>query len=137
MILNDVCREVVKDISDAFAFGVVDLGSGALIAVHNEVTDLTQPYLDALAATAADMFRGKNIRRIEQLISDHRGVEVKHTLQEVFTKTDRTFHFMKVIRSRNVVAVLVTHTTTNQGMGWAGLRMACDELEHAMGVLQP
>tara|TARA_B100000609_G_C17217595_1_gene437665 strand:- start:407 stop:1630 length:1224 start_codon:yes stop_codon:yes gene_type:complete len=130
--LNPVCREVVDDVSDALAFGVVDLSSGMLLAAHHNVHYFTQSYLDAVAAAAVDMFRGKNVRRVEQLLSKHRGSTIQNTLQEVFTRTDSTFHFMKVIQARNVVVVLVTRTTTNQGMGWSGLRMACTDIEEAM-----
>jgi hypothetical protein len=126
--LNAVCNEVVDDVTDAIACAVVDLNSGMLMGVQHRVSYFTQTYLDAVAAAAVDMFRGKNVRRVEQLLSKHRGTEVKDTFQEIFINSTTVIHFMKLLPEKEVVVVLVTRKTTNQGMGWAGLRAGCQDI---------
>lgn len=127
--LNDICKNVVSDVSDALACGVVDLNTGMLMAVHHTVPYFTQTYLDAVAAAAVDMFRGKNITRVEQLIAKQRGIEPERTFEEIFISTKMSFHFMKVIEGKDALMVLVTKKTTNQGMGWSSLRMVIADVQ--------
>ncbi len=130
--LNQVCQEVVSDVQDALACGVVDLNSGMLMGVHHTIPYFTQSYLDAVAAAAVDMFRGKNVRRVEQLLGKHRGTAVADSFQEVFISSTNTYHFKKIIPGKSAVVVLVTKKTTNQGMGWASLRNSLDEITAAL-----
>ncbi len=74
------------------------------------------------------MFRGKNVLRVEQMLSKQRGSEVKDSFEEIFISSVQTFHFMKLIREKEAVLVMVTRKTTNQGMGWSALRVALDEV---------
>ncbi|VAW97795.1 hypothetical protein MNBD_GAMMA21-507 [hydrothermal vent metagenome] len=128
--INDVCKNVVDSVDDAFAAGVVDLNTGLLLGVHHNVPYFTQSYLDAVAAAAVDMFRGKGISNVEKRLSQTRGEEVKDTLQEMQMTTPKTYHFMSVIPGKpNALAVLITGKNVNLGMGWSGLRSAITELE--------
>ncbi|NVB37045.1 response regulator [Pseudenhygromyxa sp. WMMC2535] len=126
--INQVCEEIVDDVQDAVACGVVDLDTGMLMGVHHTIAYFTQSYLDAVAAAAVDMFRGKNVRRVEKLISKHRGEEITDAFEEIFISSKAVFHFMKLIPGKSAVVVLVTRKTTNQGMGWSSLRMAMDQI---------
>lgn len=119
---QDVCRKVVEDVGDCLAVGVVDLNTGMLMGVHHTVPYFTQAYLDAVAAAAVDMFRGRNVRRVEELLSKQRGEEVKDSFEEVFISSIKVYHFMILLRDKAAVVVMVTRKSTNQGMGWAALR---------------
>jgi len=130
--LNQVCQTIVEEVPDALACGVVDLNSGMLMGIYHTVPYFTQAYLDAVAAAAVDMFRGKNVRRIEELLTKQRGRSAKDSFEEIFISSPNVFHFMKVIREKNVCVVMVTRKTTNQGMGWASLRNAIPEIEAAL-----
>lgn len=130
--LNNVCAEVVNDIPDALACGVVDLNTGMLMGIHHTISYFTQSYLDAVAAASVDMFRGKNVQRIEKLISKHRGEEIHDAFEEIFISSHSVFHFMKLIADKSAVVVLVTRKTTNQGMGWSALRIAVDDIRTAL-----
>lgn len=92
------------------------------MGVHHTIPYFTQSYLDAVAAAAVDMFRGKNVRRVEELLSKQRGEEVKDSFEEIFISSTKVFHFMIMLRDKSAVVVMVTKKTTNQGMGWASLR---------------
>lgn len=127
--LTDVCQAICSDVDGALAVGVVDLSSGMMMGVHHTVPYFTQDYLDAVAAAAVDMFRGRLVSRIEQLLSKQRGTEIKNTFQEMFINSTNVFHFMKVIEGKEAVVVMVTKKSTNQGMGWSSLKMALADIK--------
>ena len=130
--LNQVCQTVVDEVPDALACGIVDLNTGMIMGIHHNVPYFTQAYIDAVAAASVDMFRGKNVRRIEDLLSKQRGRPAKDAFEEIFISSPNVFHFMKVIKEKNACVVLVTKKTTNQGMGWASLRNAIPEITAAL-----
>ena len=129
---QEVCKGVVEDVADCIAVGVVDLNTGMLMGVHHTVPHFTQAYLDAVAAAAVDMFRGKNVRRVEEMLSKQRGTPVKDAFEEIFISSSHVFHFMKLIREKEAVVVMVTRKTTNQGMGWSAMRAALDEIRKTL-----
>jgi len=121
--LDTACQKLVADVSDALGAAVVDLSSGLLLAAHHNVPYFTQSYLDAVAAAAVDMFRGKNVATVEGLLSSQRGREVRNSIKEVQMSTDHTYHFMSVVPGKeNCLLVLITGRKANLGMGWAALR---------------
>ncbi|OBS08310.1 hypothetical protein [Acidihalobacter prosperus] len=127
--LNAICEQVVDDVNDALGFAVVDLGSGLLMAVHHKVPYFTQSYLDAVAAAAVDMFRGKTINAVEKLLANQRGTDVANSIKEVQMTTDGTYHFMSIVPGKpNSLAVLITGRKANLGMGWAALRKSLPEI---------
>lgn len=119
---NDVCRTLVEKVDDCVAVGVVDLNTGMLMGIHHTVPYFTQAYLDAVAAAAVEMFRGKNVRRVEELLGQQRGQPIKDSFEEIFISSPKVFHFMATIKDKESVVVMITKKTVNQGMGWASLR---------------
>src|SRR5512143_2672488 len=119
---TDVCKTVHDKVDDCLAVGVVDLNTGMLMGVHHSVPYFTQAYLDAGAAAAVEMFRGKNVRRVEELLSQQRGQPIKDSFEEIFISSPKVFHFMATIKDKESVVVMITKKTVNQGMGWASLR---------------
>ncbi|GAB1258941.1 hypothetical protein [Aurantivibrio plasticivorans] len=128
--LNGVCQEMVSDVSDALGCAVVDLSSGLLLAAHHNVPYFTQSYLDAVAAAAVDMFRGKTITTVEKLLSNQRGQAVSNSIKEVQMSTDHTYHFMSTVPGKeNCLLVLITGRKANLGMGWSAVRSALPTIE--------
>jgi len=111
------------------AVGVVDLNTGMMMGVHHAVAYFTQAYLDAVSAAALEMFRGKNVRRVEELLSKHRGEEIKDSFEEVFISSPMVYHFMTIIKAKGAAVVMITKKTTNQGMVWASLRNGVGSIE--------
>ena len=121
--INDVCKNIVNDVDDALGAAVVDLSTGLLLGAHHNVPYFTQSYLDAVAAAAVDMFRGKGISSVENRLSQTRGEKVKNCMQEIQMTTPKTYHFMSVIPGKpDALAILITGKSANLGMGWSGLR---------------
>ena len=126
--LNELCKGLVDDVNDALGSAVVDLESGLLLGVAHNVPYFTQSYLDAVAAAAVDMFRGRNVSTVEELLGTQRGSDMAHSIKEVQMSTDGTLHFMAVVKEKpNALVILVTGTKTNLGMGWSAVRKAVGE----------
>lgn len=123
--LNSQCQSLVSDVNDALGAAVVDLSSGLLLAAHHNVPYFTQSYLDAVAAAAVDMFRGKTITTVEKLLANQRGQPVMNSIREVQMSTEHTYHFMSIVPGKeNCLLVLITGRKANLGMGWSSLRSA-------------
>lgn len=121
--LDDILNGVLRDVDGALGIAVVDLQSGLLLSVSHNVPYFTQSYLEAVAAAAVDMLRGKNVLAVESLLSSTRGTKVENTIKEVQMTTDNTLHFMAVVPQKpNNLVVLITNRKTNLGMGWAAVR---------------
>ncbi len=121
--LDDLLQNIVNDVDGALGCAVVDLESGLLLSVAHNVPYFTSSYLEAVAAAAVDMMRGRNVRAVESLLSSQRGQPVRHMIQEVQMSTERTYHFMAVVPEKpNSLVVLITSRNTNLGMGWAAVR---------------
>jgi len=116
---------MMKDVDEVMGAAVVDLGSGLLLGVALNVPYFTQSYLDAVAAAAVEMFRGKNVATVEKLLGAQRGKEVKNSIKEVQMTTDGTYHFMALVPGKpNAMIVLITTKKVNLGLGWSALRNA-------------
>ncbi|MCK5899032.1 MAG: hypothetical protein KAG06_08175 [Methylococcales bacterium] len=121
--LDDLTKEIINAVDGALGCAVVDLSSGLLLSVSHNVPYFTQTYLEAVAAAAVDMFRGRNVQAVESLLSNQRGVAVENTIKEVQMTTEHTFHFMVTPPGKpDALVVLITSKKTNLGMGWASLR---------------
>jgi len=121
--LDDITKEIISSVDGALGCAVVDLTSGLLLSVSHNVPYFTQTYLEAVAAAAVDMFRGRNVQAVESLLSNQRGVTIEKTIQEMQMTTTNTLHFMTVIPEKpDSLVVLITSKKTNLGMGWASIR---------------
>ena len=94
MSLQSIMDGMLNDVDGAVGAAVVDVDSGLMLAAAHNVPYFTQSYLDAVAAAAVEMIRGKNIRAVEELLSNQRGEEVTSSIQEVQMTTEGTYHFM-------------------------------------------
>ena len=123
--LNDICKEALTEVDGATGCAVVDLNNGLMLASAHNVPYFSQTYIDAVAAAAVEMFRGKNITAVERLLSAQRGHPVEKSMQEVQMSTAGTYHFMSVVPGKtDCLMVLITTRKANLGMGWAALRRA-------------
>ncbi len=120
--LTDVCRSMVEGVYGGLASAVVDVHTGMLLGVYHLVPHFTPEYLEAVAAASVEMFRGRTVKRVEELLGRQRGAPLQESFEEIFISSVVVFHFMKLIRDKQVLAVLVTRKDANQGLGFAMLR---------------
>lgn len=129
MDINQICNEIIRGVDAALGCAVVDLNSGLLLGVSHNVPYFTQSYLDAVAAAAVDMFRGRTTSTVEDMIANMRGNNKKHLVREIQMTTENTYHFMMVVPEKpDALVVLVTSRKANLGMGWASIRLAVPKL---------
>ncbi len=129
MNINEICNGIIRNVDAALGCAVVDLNSGLLLGVSHNVPYFTQSYLDAVAAAAVDMFRGRTISAVEDMLSNMRGSGKLHLIKEIQMTTDNTFHFMMVVPEKpDALVVLITSRKANLGMGWSSVRMAIPKL---------
>jgi hypothetical protein len=127
--INDICADIVRNVDSALGCAVVDLSSGLLLGVSHNVPYFTQSYLDAVAAAAVDMFRGRTVSAVEDMIANMRGSNDKQMIKEVQMTTKGTYHFMAVVPEKpDALVVLITSTKANLGMGWSSLRQALPKI---------
>ncbi len=127
--VDEKCKQMVNDVDDALGAAVVDLNSGLLLGVHHIVPHFTQTYLDAVAAAAVDMFRGKTVSNVEKLLAEQRGEDASNSMQEVQMTTPKTLHFMAVIPEKpSCLLVLITGKKANLGLGWSAVRNALPDV---------
>jgi predicted regulator of Ras-like GTPase activity (Roadblock/LC7/MglB family) len=123
--IDDVLQGVLSEVDGALGCAIVDLESGLLLSVAHNVPYFTSSYLEAVAAAAVDMLRGKNVRAVESLLSTQRGKPVSKMIQEVQMTTANTLHFMAILPEKpDCLLVLITNRKTNLGMGWSSVRRA-------------
>jgi len=121
--LDDVLQTLVSNVDGALGCAVVDLNSGLLMGVAHNVPYFTSSYLEAVAAAAVDMVRGRNVKAVEALLTSQRGKTVEKTIKEIQMTTDNTYHFMMAVPEKpDNLVVLITSKATNLGMGWAAVR---------------
>jgi len=132
MSLQNLMNDMQKNVDGALGAAAVDVDTGLMLAAAHSVPYFTQTYLDAVAAAAVEMIRGKNIRAVEDLLSSQRGEEVKNSIEEVQMTTGGTYHFMATCKKKkNILVVLITTKKANLGMGWSAVRSRLEAIEKA------
>ncbi len=127
--LNDICKDIVESVDYAHAAAVVDQNSSLLLGVSQNLDYITQAFLDAVAASAVEMFRGKTVTSIEKMIADLRNEKPRSMVQEIQLTTEHTYHFMCIVPDKpHVIAILVAGKKINLGLGWASLKTRLKEI---------
>ena len=128
--MTDVCEEVVKSAPGALSFAVIDLQSGQLLACVHTVPYYTQRYLEAMANSAVDMFRGSGVTSVESLAAEIRGIEPERMVREVQMATTDSYQFMMLSpQFPDILLMLTTDRETSLGSGWIVIRAAIPKLE--------
>jgi hypothetical protein len=129
MKINEICTDIIEDTNFALVCAVIDLNSGLLVGIAHKVSHCSQSNLDTAAVAAVEMFRGRTVIAIEQMISRLRSEEEYLMIEEIQMTTKNTYHFMAVIPEKpNNMVVLITTKTISLGMGWSTLRIALPKL---------
>jgi hypothetical protein len=126
--VSDICQKVVENADNGLACGMVDVNTGLLLGIYHLVPYFTADYLDAIAAASVEMFAGRTVKRIEKLLSAMSGAPIQESFEEIFVASPRVFHFMTLLREKNIIAILVTRNDISQAMGWASLHNAVPDM---------
>jgi hypothetical protein len=121
--LTSVLEAYLKDTKQALGVAVVDMHSGLLIGVAHNVPYFTETHLEAVAAAAVDIFRGKTVSAVEKMLTGLRGTLVRDMIKEAQITTDSTCHFMTTSAAKpGVLAVLITSRAADMMAAWTAVR---------------
>jgi len=131
MSLDNVINEVQGTVPECVAVGVVDMGTGMLLGVKT-VDSHPSEVLDLVAAATGDLFQGDNVRTIEKMFRESRGVaeDGRSYFQEILVMSENLLHvFQRCKRRQNVVIVTVCRNKVNLGMALSKTRMMLPQIE--------
>src|SRR5579863_373945 len=121
--LTSVLEACLKNTKDALGVAVVDLQSGLLIGAAHNSPHFTETYLDAVAAAAVDMFRGKTVSAVEKMLTGLHGRLVRDMIKEAQFSTDATHHFMVTSPLKpSLLVVLITARRADVMSSWTAVR---------------
>jgi CheY-like chemotaxis protein len=127
------CERIVNAVDGALACALIELGTGAVIGIHNSL-GFSVEQGETVAAATVDLFRGVSSSRIESIVrSQTSGARSDdHAFEEVQLTSKYTHHFAKKLGSGRAVILLVTSRSTSLGMGWAQVRAAIPIFERLL-----
>lgn len=116
MSAEAIVKSLLTDVPKALAAGVVDMGTGMLLAVKT-VESHPQAVIDLLAAATRDMFEGDSVVTIENIFKKVRGVTSnEHYFKEILVSSTNLWHYFGRLKSnQSVVIVVVARGDVNLG----------------------
>ena len=104
-----LCRAIVAEVDGAIAAAVIDLDTGALLGVHNQI-EFSLRFLDDLAMVTTTMFRGDAVVHIERTIHEGRGGEgvAPRFVKEIVLTTTHTHHLVRTVKNDSRAIMVVT-----------------------------
>lgn len=130
--LDTAITSAKTQVPDCVAVGLVDLDSALLLA-YKTTDQHPESILSMVAAAAQEMFEGANVKTIESLFAERRGVAGESLINEVWFGTKGTQHFMvRGGRGGRQVVVFVCAKAANIGMILAKGRPAAETIFAAM-----
>jgi hypothetical protein len=126
MSADNIVKNALADVPKSVAAGVVDMGSGLLLAVKT-VESHPQSVIDLLASATKDLFEGDSVLTIEQLFKKARGVTNNDRyFQEVLVSSTNLWHYFGRLKSTpSVVMVVVCRGDVNLGAMLVKCRQIC------------
>jgi CheY-like chemotaxis protein len=131
--IDIACERIVNAVEGALACALIELGTGAVLGIHNSL-GFSVGQSEAVAAATVDLFRGASTSRIESMVRAQAGGARSgdHAFEEVQLTSKHTHHFAKTLGSGRAVILLVTSRNTSLGMGWAQVRAAIPILDRLL-----
>ena len=117
MSAEKIVSKCLNEVPKAVAAGIVDMGSGMMLAIKT-VESHPQAVLDILAPATKEIFEGDMILHIENLFKKSRGVESdEHYFQEILISSTNLWHYFGRLRAQPEVSmVVVARADVNMGM---------------------
>ena len=134
MSLDAVINEIQGSVPECVAVGVVDMSTGMLLGVRT-VDSHPSEVLDLVAAATGDLFQGDNVRTIERMFRESRGVpeDGRSYFQEILVMSENLLHvFQRCARQQGIVVCIVCRNKVNLGMALSKTRMMIPKIEAAL-----
>ncbi|MDY7094440.1 MAG: hypothetical protein SX243_15825 [Acidobacteriota bacterium] len=117
MSVEETIRQSMSEIPKVVATGMVDMGSGLMLAIKT-IDSHPQSVLDLLAPATKEMFEGEMVLTIEDLFKQARGVQSnQHYFQEILISSTHLWHYFGRLKSDpQVVLCAVCRGDVNLGL---------------------
>lgn len=117
MSADTIVQSLMSSVPKAIAAGVVDMGSGMLLAVKTADSH-PQAVLDMVAAATKDLYEGDTVLGIENTFKKSRGDSYAgHYFREIIVTSKNLLHiFARLETQESIVAVVVARIDTNLGL---------------------
>ena len=123
--ITQLVQSARRELPDCIGAAVVDLSTGMLLSAQTR-DNHPHEILDVLSAATADLFQGRQVRRIEELWRRQRGEtdDPGGSFQEILINSRRLAHlFVRSNREPDLVLTLVCAREVNVGMLLAQARV--------------
>ncbi len=117
MSADSICSTALDTVPKAVAAGVVDMGTGMLLAVKTTESH-PQAVLDMVAAGTKELYEGEMSMTIESTFKKVRGeTDNDHYFQEIMVNSKNLIHyFSRLASSPNVVMTVICRADANLGL---------------------
>ena len=117
MSAEGIVKDAIDNVPKAVASGVIDMGSGMMLAIKT-VESHPQTVLDILAPATKELFEGDMVLHIEKLFKQARGVDnSERYFQEILVSSTHLWHYFGRLKSNSaVVLAVVSRGDVNMGM---------------------
>ena len=117
MSVEDIVRRGMSEIPKAVAAGLVDMGSGMMLAIKTADSH-PQSVLDLLAPATKEMFEGDMVMQIESLFKKARGVDTKERyFREILISSKHLWHYFGRLEGQpQVIFAAVARGDVNLGL---------------------
>lgn len=108
--LNDICFQISQQNENITAAAVIEQNSALLLGLASETEDYSLDYFETIAAAAVNIFRGRNIKTVEKMIADMRGVPATSSIEEVQLVMQKNSVFISSIDSKPDILFFIMAT---------------------------
>jgi hypothetical protein len=117
MSAESIVKQALEIVPKAVAAGVVDMGSGMMLAIKT-IESHPQAVLDVLAPATKELFEGEMVLHIEKLFKQARGVESdERYFQEILISSEHLWHYFGRLKSDSkTVITVVARGDVNMGL---------------------
>lgn len=117
MSADDIVKDCLTNVPKCVAAGVVDMGSGMMLAIKT-VQSHPQAVLDVLAPATKELFEGDMVLHIENLFKKARGVDDDtRYFQEILVSSTHLWHYFGRLKANSsVIMTVVSRSDVNMGM---------------------
>jgi len=105
--LEALAKELASKANQTIATALIDLDTFEPLGIWHSVGYFSDAYINMVAISAAELFRGPRIIRVEELISAQRDLPFQYHIDEYYFHTKGTHHYLMIVPETAILAVLI------------------------------
>lgn len=115
--IDNALSAAIASVPECLAAGYIDLSNGLLLGMKT-VDSQPADVIDLLSAATADLFQGPNVRMIEGIFKQARGLkdDGHHYFQQIIVNSENLIHIFLRGKNEQQVGCFVCRKSANLGM---------------------